>query len=267
MPLLAVLQGRALKQIYMRFTHAIVRQPGVNFADGITGAQLGQPDYRRALAQHEAYCQALMSAGLQLSILEADERYPDGCFVEDTAVVCPTLAIITRPGNAARQGEEGAIARALAAHKNLIYVQPPGLLDGGDVLQVHEHFFIGLSKRTNEVGAQQLASWLASQGYTSSTVPVSGVLHLKTGVTYLGQDHYIGLPAFEGLIPHASFIPVETEESYCANCLAINDHLLMPAGFPGVKARLQELPYTLLEVDMSEFEKMDGGLSCLSLLF
>ncbi len=252
--------------IYMKHTRAIVRRPGRNFSDGITTSGLGRPDYNKALEQHDAYCSALKECGLDLLILEADERYPDGCFVEDTAIVTEKVAVITRPGAASRLGEEQEIAVMLSAYRPLVTVVEPGTLDGGDVMRVEGHFYIGLSERTNSHGAEQLAQVLTKHGYTASMVPVASGLHLKSGIAYLGKGNFISAGIFP-LSGASNVIYTTTEESYSANCLRVNDTLLIPAGFPSSKLKIIELGYDIIELDMSEFRKMDGGLTCLSLLF
>lgn len=246
---------------------AILRPPATTFATGITTANLGQPDYEKALEQHRAYCAALQQCGLQLILLDADERYPDGCFVEDTAIVTEELAILCRPGAASRRGEVAAVAEVLAEYRRLAAIKPPGTVDGGDILRVNDHFYIGRSKRTNAEGARQLAGILSEHGFTSSEIPVRGVLHLKTGVAYIGENTYLSIDEFAGRFASGQLIRVGEEEGYAANCLLINGAVLAPAGFPKVKRQIVELGYPIIEVEMTEFRKMDGGVTCLSLVF
>lgn len=250
----------------MRYTRAILRRPGANFADGVTMADEGMPDLDRALGQHDAYCKALEACGLTLSVLEADENFPDGCFVEDPAIVTEKMAIITRPGDASRLGEEGKIADVLSNYRSLEKIKSPGNVEGGDILRVGDHFYIGRSKRTNEEGARQLAVLFDRYGYSSSQIPLETVLHLKTGVTHIGKGYYISVPEFSGFFGEADVIVVSEEEAYAANCLPINDHLLIPKGYPLAKKQIVDLGFKVVEIEMSEFKKMDGGLTCLSLL-
>ena len=255
------------------FTHAIVRPPCGRFAEGLTSAGLGPPDLGRALEQHESYCEALERCGLALTRLEPDERYPDSTFVEDTAVLTPRCAVITRPGAESRRGETGAVKAALEPFcKKFQEIQAPGTVDGGDVCEAGEHFFIGISERTNEEGARQLAGFLSREGYTASIVDVRGVaglLHLKSGLAYLGGGWLVAAEHFAacgGFIDyHMAF--VDPAELYAANCVRVNERVLIAAGFPGIERRLGEIGFDLLALDMSEFRKMDGGLSCLSLRF
>ncbi len=249
------------------FTKAIVRKPGINFADGITSADEGRPDFLKALEQHASYCDALRQCGLKIFVLEADERFPDGCFVEDTAVVAEQMAVITKPGDPSRAGEEKSIAEILGRFRKLEWIEAPGNLEGGDIMQVNNHFYIGVSKRTNSDGARQLATILSNYGYTSSNVPVETVLHLKTGVTYLGNNNFIAVDEFSTAFAASNVIELSPDEYYHANCLLINGHLLVPKGYPNARREIEGLEYQIIEVEMSEYRKMDGGLTCLSLLF
>lgn len=255
------------------FKHAIVRLPSANFADGLTREDLGLPSLPLVMAQHESYCQALGDCGLSVTVLPADLTHPDGTFVEDTAVLLPDGAILTRPGAASRLGEVAAIADALRRHyPKLATITAPGTVDGGDICEAGQHVFIGLSHRTNEEGAAQLAGWLASQGYSSSTVDVRSVdsiLHLKSGMSWLGDRRLLVIgelaehPAFAGF----EIVRTEADEDYAANAIRVNDALLIANGFPRLQSRLQALGYRCVALDMSEYRKMDGGLSCLSLRF
>ncbi len=248
------------------FTSAIVRRPGKNFADGITTSVLGKPDYRKALRQHEAYCNALLRCGLDVTILDAEERYPDSCFVEDTAVILEEAAVIARPGAAARLGEEAGISGILSTFRKLERIESPGTLDGGDIMRAGDHFYIGRSKRTNREGAGQLAGILSGYGYTSSEIVVESVPHLKSGVTFIENGNFVSIGEFLGRFPGSNVINVSNEEGYSSNCLYVNGFLLISEGFPRSKRRLLDLGYTIIELEMSEFRKMDGALTCLSLL-
>ena len=249
------------------YTRAIVRRPGRNFANGITTSNLGKPDFGRALEQHATYCEALIKCGVELTVLEADERYPDGCFVEDTAVVNSKVKVISRPGADTRRGEEEAIALVLTGSGPIESITAPGTLEGGDVLRAENHYYIGISERTNREGASQLSAILAKHGFTSSVIRVEAGLHLKSDIAYLGNGNFVSTPVFSH-VPHpANTIILEPEEYYSANCLRVNDYLLIAKGFPKSKRKILELGYNIIELDMSEFRKMDGGLTCLSLLF
>ena len=249
------------------YTKAIVRRPGRNFASGITTSNLGKPDFNKALEQHAAYCNALIQCGVELTILEADERFPDGCFVEDTAVVNSKVKVISRPGADTRRGEEEEIARVLAGFGHIESITAPGTLEGGDVLRADNHYFIGISERTNKEGASQLSAILSKYGFTSSFIRVEAGLHLKSDIAYLGNGNFISTPVFSQVAHPANTILLDPEEFYSANCLRVNDYLLIPKGFPKSEKKILELGYKIIELEMSEFRKMDGGLTCLSLLF
>jgi dimethylargininase len=247
-------------------TKAIVRKPGRNFSDGITTANIGKPDFEKALEQHQGYCNALIKCGLELTILEADEKFPDGCFVEDTAIITKEIAVITRPGALTRLGEEVKIAKILSKYRKIETIEFPGNVDGGDILKTDDHFFIGISKRTNREGARQLTGILSKYGYTASEILVESVIHLKSGIGYLGKGNFISIDEFSKKIPPANIINVNQDENYSSNCLLVNDIVLIPKGFPKSKQKIIELGYNIIEIEMSEFRKMDGGLTCLSLL-
>lgn len=248
--------------------NVIVRKPSKNFADGITTADLGKPDYEKALEQHEGYIEALKECGCSVTVLEADERYPDSTFVEDVAVVTEKCAIITRPGAASRKGEEREIIDTLKKfYSNIEYLEGSACLEGGDILRIDKHFYIGQSKRTNAEGARQLTAILNKYGYTASAVPVKQILHLKTGVIYAGNNTVIAAGEFKDndVFKKFKMIKVDDDEAYSANCVKMNGHLIIPKGFSKSKKAIVDAGFKIVEVEMSEFEKMDGGLTCLSL--
>jgi dimethylargininase len=256
-----------------RFDHAIVRPPGRTFAGGLTTVDLGAPDLTRALAQHAAYCDALEQCGLTLIRLPADDAFPDSTFVEDTALLFGRHAVLTRPGAASRSGEVAAIAPALGRFFPAPdRVEAPGTLDGGDVCETDRLVLIGLSERTNAEGARQLARLLEREGVPAVPIDirgVAGILHLKSGLSWLGDGRVAVIDALAGHPALAGFelVRVAPEEAYAANCLRINDRLLIAAGFPRFEAALRERGYDVWPLEMSEFAKMDGGLTCLSLRF
>jgi dimethylargininase len=255
------------------FTHAIVRLPGTNFAQGLTSVQMGVPRYERVLQQHARYCDALRACGLTITTLDADLDHPDSTFVEDTAVVTAHSAILTRPGARSREGEVAAIRPALSCFFSAVReIEAPGTVDGGDICEAEDQFFLGLSQRTNEEGARQLAALLTGEGYGSAIVDVRGmksILHLKSGISYIGDRTLV---VMEEMADHELFqgyelIRVSAQESYGANCVRVNDRVLVAAGFPLLTAELSARGFHPLVLEMSEFQKMNGGLSCLSLRF
>lgn len=255
------------------FKNAIVRKPAPNFAEGLTTVSLGVPDFAKVMQQYQSYCNALARCGVALHVLEPDCAHPDSTFVEDTAVLTTNTAILTRPGALSREAEvcgvRGPLARFFSSFAD---IKAPGTLDGGDVCKADKHFFVGLSQRTNEAGGRQLSEILAREGYTSSFVDIretNNILHLKSGIAYLGGNHLVVRQELASRKEFAGYhlIRVAEKESYAANCIVVNDHLLMPAGYPVLQLHLERCGYSVIPLEMSEFQKMDGGLSCLSLRF
>lgn len=255
------------------FTRAIVRTPAASFADGLTTAHLGEPNLGKALLQHAHYCAVLEQCGLNLIRLPADLSHPDSTFVEDTAILVPSCAILTRPGAPSRAGEVADIAAVLPKFYSRIQrITTPGTVDGGDICEADGHFLIGVSERTNAEGARQLAEILSREGFTSALIDIRGVrgiLHLKSGISYLGDNRLV---VIDGLADHPALSGyqierVTPEEEYAANFLRINDRLIISAGFAQFESRMRKLDLQVIALDMSEFRKMDGALSCLSLRF
>jgi dimethylargininase len=256
-------------QMSKMFTHAIVRKPGDDFARGITKSNLGTPHYELMIKQHEDYIKTLRSLELELIVLNPLPDYPDAYFVEDTAVVTPDVAIITNPGNKDRQGEEDTIERALAAYRKTVRIKAPGTVDGGDVLQVDSHFFIGISERTNREGAKQLGCIFEEYRYTWATIYVEAGLHLKSSVNYIGKNTLLITEKFAHYNKFKDYhsIIVDKTEEYAANTLLINNSLITPKGFPNTIKKLEAMGLNIIELDVSEARKMDGGLTCMSLRF
>jgi len=253
------------------FTHALLRLPGDNFAAGLTQAGEGAPDPALALEQHQRYCEALAACGLSLTVLPADPRHPDGCFVEDTALVTERGAIIARPGAPSRRGETQVIEAALKGlFPSIPRIEAPGTLDAGDVCEADGHFLIGLSARTNEAGAGQLAGHLLKLGCRADIVDIRALrelLHLKTRIAYLGEGRMLATAGFPRIRALAAYeiVEVPAGERYAANALRVNDRVLLAAGYPATRAAVEALGFDVVALDMSEFRKLDGGLSCLSL--
>ena len=249
------------------FTHAIVRLPGEDFAQGITTSDLGAPDYALMLQQHQAYVAALRSLGLKVELLDPLPGHPDAYFVEDPAIVTPEAAVVTRPGALARRGEADAIAPVLANYRPVERIQAPGTLDGGDVLIVGKQLFVGLSERTNSDGAAQLGAILAKFGYRYTPVAVDAGLHLKSSVNAAGDNTLLLSAGFAGRAEFAGYdcLILDAADAYACNTLWINDALLMPAGFPSARRKLADLGLPVIELEVSEVRKMDGGLTCMSL--
>ena len=252
------------------FTKAIVRLPCPDMVHGITTASLGKPDYEKALDQHAAYVEALRTCGLDVTVLEPDNDFPDSTFVEDTALLTPTLAIITNPGALSRNGEVVAMKDVVETfYDEVVHIDPPGTLEGGDVMMVGPHFYIGLSERTNGTGAAHLVSLLEKHKMTGQPVTMKDMLHLKTGVSYLEHGKLLVMGEFVDKLEFRQFdqIEVDPREAYAANSVWINGKVLTPAGFPNTQKAIEKAGYETLTLEMSEFQKLDGGLSCLSLRF
>ena len=252
------------------FTKAIVRTPCRSMTVGLTTANLGSPDYDLALSQHRQYVDALKSCGLEVITLPADENFPDSTFVEDTALLTPRCAIITRPGAESRRGETVSIREAVAPfYDHLETIASPGTVDAGDIMMVGSHFYIGLSDRSNGAGARQLIAILEKYGMSGSTVAMDEMLHLKTGLSYLESDkllisgEFLGEPQFR----QYTQLEVSPQEGYAANSLWVNGKVLIPAGHPKTRVMVERAGYQTIAVDVSEYRKIDGGLSCLSLRF
>lgn len=255
------------------FKRAIIRTPSPSLLYGLTSnTSLGLPNYAKALQQHDNYLNALRDCGLVVTVLPESNEFPDSCFVEDTALLTGKIAILTRPGAQTRRDEVHLIEptiRSFYADHNIKKICAPGTLEAGDVMQVNDHFYIGVSARTNHHGAQQLIDILQDYGYTASTIELKNMLHLKTGVSFLGNntfllaDECIHMPEFQD----ANRIIVDSDESYAANAIMINGTVILPLGFPKTEEKIKALNLKIKTVDVSEFRKLDGGLSCLSLRF
>lgn len=252
------------------FSRAIVRAPSTSIAQGLTSANLGSVDYARACKQHQNYVDTLKQLGLEVIELPAIDTFADAVFVEDVALVTPDFAVLTLPGAPTRQGEVEHMRPTIESIFDVVeYISAPGTLEAGDVMLADKHFYIGLSDRTNQAGADQLIEIVSRYGYSGSVVDMSEMLHLKTGVNFLDDNRYLVTGEF---VDHPAFsefdcIEVAQDEAYAANSLYINGTVLVPAGYTKTLKQIQALGYTTIEVDTSEFRKIDGGLSCLSLRF
>ncbi|MCP4669690.1 MAG: N(G),N(G)-dimethylarginine dimethylaminohydrolase [Desulfobacula sp.] len=252
------------------FTRAIVKTPCKNMVKGITTANLGQPDYKLALKQHKNYIQALELCGLKVTVLDPDETFPDSTFIEDTCLVTPRCAIITNPGADSRKKEIISVCKAVKElGMKVEHIQDPGTVDAGDIMMVQNHYYAGLSERTNMEGALQLKNILTKYKFTSSTIKLEKVLHLKTGISYLENNNLLACGEFltKPELKDFNSLKVDSNESYAANSVWINDKVLVPQGFVKTSAMIENRGYKIIEVDVSEFRKLDGGLSCLSLRF
>lgn len=254
------------------FTHAIVRPPDTSLTKALTtSSALGVPDPALAARQHLAYVEALGQCAVQVHRLDAAADFPDSPFVEDTALLTPRGAVITRPGALSRRDEAALNRPTIEGYFDEVSaIEAPGTLDAGDVMMVGDRYYVGLSERTNEEGARQLGAILARWGYEATTVPLADGLHLKSSVSYLEHGHVLITEALANHPAFASFtqVIVPQEETYAANALWVNGTLLVAEGFPRTLAQLRDaMALPIIALGMSEFEKVDGGLSCLSLRF
>jgi dimethylargininase len=252
------------------FRNAIVRLASRSITDGLTTASLGKPDYRRAMEQHSAYVETLKRLGLNVTTLPANESFPDSVFIEDTALCTTECVIIMNPGAISRRGETNGMSKVLREYyKNIEEIIMPGTIEAGDIMMVGHHFYIGLSGRTNNEGADQLIRILKKYRMTGSKIPLKKMLHLKSGLSYLENNNLLITGEFLDNKEFRKFnrIRVDEEESYAANSLWINGKVIVPEGFPETIRKIEAAGYDTISLDVSEFRKVDGGLSCLSLRF
>jgi len=252
------------------FRNAIVRIPSFSIKDGLTSSNLGKPDYKMALEQHSEYITALKQLGLKVNILPENDKFPDSTFIEDVALCTRSFAVITNPGADSRRGEIYGMRQVLEEYYHEIeYIRFPGTIEAGDIMMVGDHFFIGVSGRTNDEGADQMIRILTNHGFSGSKVRLNEMLHLKSGVSYLENNIMLVCGEF---IDNKAFkeyerIVVDEDECYAANSIWINGKVLVPKGFPNTLKKIEMAGFETIILDVLEFRKVDGGLSCLSLRF
>ena len=252
------------------FKTAIVRLPCPGIKDGLSSSNLGTPVFEVAIEQHRNYVDTLRMLGLNVRILQANEFYPDSTFIEDVAICAHDWAVVTNPGAPTRRGETAGIRELFKEYLNDIEtIIHPGTLEGGDVMKAGNHYFIGISDRTNNEGADQLIKILQNHGMTGEKVNLKNMLHLKSGVSYLENDIMLvsGEIADNEIFESFNLIKVEDNECYAANSLWVNGKVLVPDGFPVTKDKIEKAGFETIVLNVSEFRKVDGGLSCLSLRF
>mgnify|MGYP001823016867 CR=1 FL=1 len=240
-----------------------------SFTDALVMGERPTIDIRRAREQHAAYVQFLGDNGYGVMMVATDEAYPDCPFVEDVAVVLETIAVQTRPGAQARRGEVGAVAEALAALRPLRRIIAPGTVDGGDVIRLADTVYVGLSQRTNREGIDQLAEFAAEDGLRTVPIAVRGVLHLKSAVARLDDETLLLAPdcVDEGMFDGYRIIEKDPAESHLASVLALaNGAMAMTTTAPRTLGFLHDAGYQPTLLDSSEFQAVDGGLTCLSVL-
>jgi dimethylargininase len=226
-------------------------------------------DLARAEQQHGAYQALLTKFGVRVISLPAEPALPDSMFVEDPAIVLDELAVILPLGTRSRQPEAESIAQSLTKFRKLERVEPPGQIEGGDLLRINRTVYAGLSTRSNPEGIERLTSILKPHGYTVISVPVTGCLHLKSAVTYIGGNTLLANRAWIDAKQFSGYdwIDVAPEEPNAANALAIGGAVIFPASFPRTRARLEARGFQVTPLDISELQKAESGLTCSSLLF
>ena len=226
-------------------------------------------DVGLAKEQHQKYCEALEGLGLELIRLEADDRFPDCCFVEDAAIVIGNLAIISYMGAESRRGEEDAVRKVLSKHKEVYDIEPPGTIEGGDVLKIVSELFIGLSTRTNLQASEQVGKRVSHLEYRAIPVKTEDLVHLKSDCTYIGENYLLMFPGRfdEAVFNEYNRIIVPEEEAYAANCLSVNGKVLVSAGYPRTRELIEDAGFETISIEMSELRKGEGALTCLSIIF
>jgi dimethylargininase len=226
-------------------------------------------DMEKARAQHHAYEAVLEKLGVKVISLPEERDLPDSMFVEDPAIVLDEVAIICPLGTETRRKEAPSLAAAIEPFRKLAYVKLPGMLEGGDVLRVGKKIFVGITERSNPEGIRQLGVVAEHHGFELTAVPVTGCLHLKSAVTFLGRNTLLGnrtwfqWKRFEGF----DWVDVDPAEPHAGNALAIGESIVFPASFPKTRARIEAKGFRVESLDISELQKAESGLTCSSLLF
>jgi dimethylargininase len=254
-----------------RFTHAITRRPPHSAVDGLRAEDVGDPDSELMRVHHQQYVEALLATGATVSVLAELEEFPDSLFVEDTALCLPRGAVVLRPGAPSRFGESAAIAGELEkAYSDVRHLEGPGFIEGGDILTTETEILVGRSARTDSTGIAELRDAVADWGYSvREVITPPGVLHFKTDCSLLDESTILSTRRLSdsGCFADYTLIDVEPGEEPAANSIRFNDIVFMPAGFPVTTQRVRDAGFVVQELPNSECQKIDGGLSCLSLRF
>ncbi len=255
------------------FTHAITRMPGNSIVDGLRAVDTGTPSLETLKAHHKDYIKALKSTGVDITELPALEQFPDGLFVEDSALCLPEGAVIMRPGAPSRLGEAAAMAPTLLQFYDEVAMieglgQGSGYIEGGDILVTEREILVGQSARTDSVGVKQLREIVSKWGYSvREVITPRGVLHFKTDCSLLDEETILSTRKLSasGCFEGYNIIHVAEGEEAAANTIRFNELVIMPSGFPKTAEILDKAGYNIREVGNSECAKLDGGMSCLSL--
>ena len=223
----------------------------------------------KAIEQHRRYERCLEELGARLIRLPADERFPDGVFVEDPALVLDEIAIMTRMGAESRRGEGESIANVLKEYRDLASIVEPGTLEGGDVMRIERSLYVGASRRTNSGGIRQLRELAAPLGYQVIAIPVHGCLHLKSACCYLGDGTLLANRNWidTALLDGYRILDVPKDEPRAANVLRLGTTLVLPDAFPKTRELLEDAGFQVRTLDVSELAKAEGAVTCTSILF
>ncbi len=251
----------------VKIKQALVREPTDTFSCCISSHPLhNSVSNKKAKLQHQNYCEVLVDLGLEVIKLPPDNAFPDGCFVEDTAIIHKNRALISRMGAISRRGEERAVHDFLFESMKVKITGAPGTIEGGDVLHLPKYLISGVSQRTNEQGVKQLSDWLQIE---VKRITDESIIHLKSHVTYLDSGTVIVNDTVSNHPILGSFTKIiaAPKEQYAANTLTINNMVLLPTGHPNTHQKLMDNGFDVITMEMSEFQKCEGALTCLSLLF
>lgn len=245
----------------------IVREPGRSYKDCLRTKKV-EIDTDLAIEQHRIYAQTLSELGIDLVRLSPLEEFPDSCFVEDAAVIIGDMAIICRLKPASRSGEEDGTGKLLREYKEVFHISWPAFLEGGDLLVTHDKVYIGRSGRSDDNGISQLRDILR-ESRDLIPVDIGDALHLKSVCTLIDEETLLIREGSgcKGIFKGFRFVEAPHEEEYSANILSIHGSIIMPKGYPRTMERIMGIGYEVIEVDISEFEKGGGGVTCLSILF
>jgi dimethylargininase len=258
------------QNVFLQMLTAITRQvsPSINRCE-LTFHTKEPIDVARAIAQHEAYEECLRQLGVRVVSLPAEPNLPDAVFVEDAAIVVDEVAVIPVMGASSRRPETESLARALSAYRPLKFMQASATLDGGDVMGIGRRLFVGASSRTNAEGIAQLRAALTPFDYEVTAVDVKKCLHLKSGCSYVGRNSILVNRELVDVTQLAGFelIDVPASEPGAANALPVEDVLIVPSAFPQTIALLEARGFKVKAIDVSEFQKAEGGVTCKSIIF
>ena len=253
------------------FTHAVTRKPSATVVQGLRAVDTGAPDLAVFEQHHAAYVEALKSTGAEVITLEPLEAFPDSVFVEDAALCLQECAIAMRPGTPSRLGEAVVMAETLAGiYGEVLAIEGPGFIDGGDILTTEREILVGTSARTDAAGVEELRKLVPRFGYSVRELQTpKGVLHFKTDCSLLDEETILSTRrlADSGCFEGYRVLLVAEGEEPCANSIRFHDLVVMPDGFPKTEELLRGQGYKVCKIGNTEAAKLDGGMSCLSLRF